>query len=85
MEEGAHVECYSGSRFAERPVCFDFAGRRHVVRTVEDTWRSPPGLHFRVTTDDDRRFELAYDERADQWNIISLAPVMPEQQVRGEQ
>jgi len=84
MEEAARVECYSGSRFAERPVCFDFQSRHHVVRVVEETWRTPAGLHFRVATDDERRFELTYDDKADEWNITSLAPLAPEQQVRGE-
>ena len=84
MEERARVECYSGSRFAERPVCFAFRGRSHVVQVVEETWRSPSGLHFRVATEDDRRFELTYDDRAHEWNITSLAPGAPEQQVRGE-
>jgi hypothetical protein len=84
MEEEKRVECYSGSRFAERPVCFDFRGRHHVVRVVQETWRSPAGVHFRVATKDDWRFELTYDERADEWNIASLAAVEPEQQMRGE-
>jgi RNase P/RNase MRP subunit p29 len=84
MEERARVECYSGSRFAERPVCFHFLGRRHVVRVVEETWRSPSGLHFRVVTEENRRFELTYDDRADEWNITSLGPGTQEQQVRGE-
>lgn len=79
MEERARVECYSGSRFAERPVCFHLLGRRHVVQVVEETWRSPSGLHFRVSTEEGRRFELTYDDKSGEWNILTLSRMEKDQ------
>jgi hypothetical protein len=72
-----HVECYSGSRYGERPVSFDFLGRSHSVRDVTKTWRSPAGLHFRVLTEEEERFELTYCEGTDEWSIVDLAEVKP--------
>ena len=73
----ARVECYSGSRYGERPVSFEFIGRRHSVEDVTKTWRSPSGLHFRVTTEEEKRFELIYHEVTDEWSIVSLDEVEP--------
>jgi len=84
MEEGIHVECYSGSRYAERPVSFDFFGRKHLVEAIVEEWRSPSALHFSVKTKEDERFELKYDERSDEWSIINLAIDAPEQPKRGQ-
>jgi hypothetical protein len=84
MGEGLHVECYSGSRYAERPVTFDYLGRNHVVKVVIETWRSPTALHFRVKTQEDETFDLTYDERAEQWSILDPAAIPPEQRERGE-
>jgi hypothetical protein len=72
-----HVECYSGSRYGERPVSFDFMGRSHSVRDVTRTWRSPSGLHFRVTTAEEKRFELTYHEETDEWSIAGLDEAEP--------
>lgn len=63
------VECYSGHSYAQEPRAFTLRGERHVVAAVERTWRTPSGPHFRVRTQDDARFELAYDEQADRWRV----------------
>jgi hypothetical protein len=73
MGEGAQVECYSGSRYGERPLRFLFADKRYLVKEVEESWRTPTALHFRVRTVDAESFELTYNERDDQWHILSLA------------
>jgi hypothetical protein len=83
MEERTHVECYSGSRYAERPVSFDFSGRRHLVKAIVEEWRSPSALHFSVKTKEDKSFELKYNERSDEWSITNLAADAPEQPKRG--
>ncbi len=72
MSEKTHVECYSGSRYAERPVSFDFLGHEHSVKDLVETWRSPSGLHFQVRTEEDECFELTYDQRTDEWSILRL-------------
>jgi hypothetical protein len=84
MEKDLHVECYSGSRHAERPISFDYLGRKHVVKVVVKTWRSPTALHFRVKTQEDESFDLTYDERAEQWSVLDPAPMPPEYKERGE-
>jgi hypothetical protein len=67
------VECYSGHRFAEEPRGFTWHGVRYVVEELQETWRSPRGLHFIVRTADCQRFELTYDEITDVWNVNPVA------------
>jgi hypothetical protein len=83
MPESTHVECYSGSRYAERPVSFRFLGQEHSVEDVIETWRSPSGLHFRVRTEEEECFELTYDQRADVWSILRLEEEKPSNHKRG--
>ena len=71
MESSIRVECYSGSRYGERPLAFVLHDERHVVRLVEKSWRTPSALHFRVCTTKDQTFELIYDEGADTWQILT--------------
>jgi len=68
--EPVQVACYSGHSYAQEPRAFTRQGERHIVAAVERTWRTPSGPHFRVRTDDGSRFELAYDELADEWRMI---------------
>jgi len=65
--ETVAVECYSGGRFAERPVEIVWHGERLHVSSVERAWRTPGGLGFTVRVDDRRHFELAYTIASDQW------------------
>jgi len=73
MDKGTQVECYSGSRYGERPLSFTLGDERYIVRVVEKSWRTPSALHFRVRTEDDESFELAYYEKADCWNIEKVS------------
>jgi len=43
------------------------------VKVVERSWRSPSALHFLVKTEDNESFELAYYEKADEWDIKGLS------------
>jgi hypothetical protein len=47
------------------------ADKRYVVKEVEESWRTPAALHFRVRTDDGEVYELTYDERADRWHALT--------------
>lgn len=67
--EPVRVECYSGHSYAQEPRAFTWQGERRAVAAVERAWRTPAGPHFRVRTEDGARFELAYDERADEWEL----------------
>ncbi len=63
------VECYAGHRYPERPRTFLWEEERVAVEAVEHSWRTPSGPAFRVRTADGRRFNLAYDEATDAWDI----------------
>lgn len=67
------VQCYSGSRYGERPLSFTLHHETYVVKVVERSWRSPSALHFLVKTEDNESFELAYYEKADEWDIKGLS------------
>ena len=63
------VECYSGSAYAERPTSLQWDGQRVEIADVEERWRIPGEICFRVRAGDDRRFELFYSELNDDWKI----------------
>ncbi|NMC79682.1 MAG: hypothetical protein GYA59_10015 [Chloroflexi bacterium] len=63
------VECYSGCEYAERPTALIWQGERLEIAEILKQWRQPGERCFRVRTQDDRLFELAYDESLDQWRI----------------
>lgn len=63
------VECHSGYAYGERPIAFQWEGRRLVVAKIEAAWRLPDGRAFRLRTEDDRVFELSYSESDDVWHI----------------
>jgi len=63
------VECHSGYTYGERPVAFQWEGERLIVAEIEARWRLPRGPAFRVRTQDDRVFELFYNEPQGEWVI----------------
>lgn len=70
--EAVSVECYSGARYAERPVALVWHGERLAVESVERAWQTPDGPAFTVCVAGDRRFELTYDVSQDQWSVRLL-------------
>jgi hypothetical protein len=66
------VECHSGYTYAERPVALRWQGERLEISDVEQRWRIPGGLRFRVTVKDGRVFELFYGELYDEWRITPV-------------
>ena len=67
------VECYAGYRYPERPRAFIWAGDRVEVEEIEQSWRTPAGLAFRVRAAGGRHFTLAYQEATGEWNIRPAA------------
>ena len=65
--EATHVECYSGSEYAEVPRVFDWQGARLVVTEVLQRRRTPLGKTFRVLAADGWVYELCYDEMSQAW------------------
>jgi hypothetical protein len=66
------VECYSGARYAERPVALRWKSQRLTVREIECQWREPDGPAFRVRTAGGLRFALHYNEEAGTWAVYPL-------------
>jgi len=63
------VQCYSGYTYAERPASFVYQGVVHKVERVEREWREPGKRYFQVCTEDNKSFELCYNEQKDEWSI----------------
>jgi hypothetical protein len=70
--EAVRVTCYSGQAYAERPVSFRWQGETHQVAKIEREWREPRERHFLVRTEDERLFELCYQEQQDMWSAVEL-------------
>jgi hypothetical protein len=71
-EEEIQVQCYSGHTYAERPDSFVFQSTAHKVEKVEKEWREPGERHFQVRTQDNKLFELCYNEQKDEWALVEL-------------
>jgi len=63
------VTCYSGRIYADRPSSFVWQGVKYEVERIKNGWQEPGERHFLITTQDDKRFELCYDEGQDQWSV----------------
>lgn len=63
------VECHSGFQYAEKPKAIQWEGQRLEVVEIKAEWRTPLSHCFRVRTQDERWFELSYNETTDEWTI----------------
>lgn len=72
MSQVVSVECYSGTRFAERPVALTWNGERLTIESIERAWQTPDGVAFAVRVADGRGFELTYFPANDQWTARPL-------------
>jgi hypothetical protein len=61
------VECYSGARYAERPVALTWNGERLSIEAIERAWQTPDGIAFTVRIAGGGHFELIYSSPNDQW------------------
>ena len=66
------VQCYSGYTYAERPDSFVWQGVAYKVAKVEREWRESGERHFQVLTEDNKSFELCYNEQKDEWLLNEL-------------
>jgi hypothetical protein len=57
-----HVECHSGSAYAERPTALTWQGQRHIIAEILSQGLTPRAKWFRVRTADGQVFELSYTE-----------------------
>lgn len=72
MEE-LEVSCYSGHTYAERPQSFAWRGVVYEIVEIERAWQEPDRRCFRVSTSDNKLFELCYNEVQRQWSLVELA------------
>jgi hypothetical protein len=63
------VQCYAGSRSAERPSRFSIRGRNFDVKELDGQWCSPNAMYFRVVADDGNYYVLRHDEGQDSWTL----------------
>ncbi|MEW6033437.1 MAG: hypothetical protein AB1603_01115, partial [Chloroflexota bacterium] len=70
--EPIKVACYSGRTRAERPLRLTWHGTDLLVRDIEKEWQEPGHRLFRVRTQDNRLFELCYNERHHTWTGTEL-------------
>ena len=63
------VECHSGFTYADRPVALTWEGQRIEIVEILAEWRTPEKKYFLVRTTDGRKFELAYSQATDAWQI----------------
>lgn len=66
------VECYSGARYGERPKALVSEQQRLEISEVLKSWRSPTGMFFQVMTEDQRVFELIFEEDSSQWMVKEI-------------
>jgi len=73
--EPVWVACYSGYTYAERPECFIWQGSTHRVQQVVKQWWEPGERHFLVRDEEDKLFELRYNESMDEWSVTASSRV----------
>jgi hypothetical protein len=72
MYQIVSVECYSGTRYAERPVALTWNGKRLSIEAIERAWQTPDSQAFVVRVTGDLRFVLFYLPSKDQWTARPL-------------
>lgn len=68
----AKVKCYSGYSYPQQPKSFCWQDTEHEVSYVEKEWQEPGKKFFKVRTEDERLFELCYNQINDEWSVIEL-------------
>jgi hypothetical protein len=66
------VKCYSGSRYAERPVSFVWGDEAYEVEEIEREWQEPGERYFQIRTKDNKIFKLCYNETQEEWSLIEV-------------
>jgi len=66
------VNCYSGYTYAERPASFLWQDIEYKVQEIEKAWQEPGERHFQLRTQDNKLFQLCYNETQRQWSLIEL-------------
>jgi uncharacterized protein (UPF0128 family) len=68
------VECYSGAKADERPLRFQWDGRRYTVEETLDQWHEPNATYFKLRADDGNTYILRLDNATPEgvWTLSSF-------------
>lgn len=66
----AHVRCYAGAFYPERPRAVCLEGEWCAVEAVLQRWRTPEGIGFRVRTEHLLVLDLLYNESEQRWYAV---------------
>jgi len=69
----AHVRCYAGASYPERPVAFEWEGRWLEVAEVLWSARMLEGMLFDIVTGDGQKYRLKWREAEDFW-LVAIRP-----------
>ncbi len=71
------VECYSGYKADESPLCFYLDNMRFEIEAITDRWfqaENKPGFpkadYFRVQTKDGRQYILKHEQVSGKWYLV---------------
>jgi hypothetical protein len=67
-----NVECYSSTRYGERPTALVIGQVRLEVDKILNTWRIPAGVVFQVRTLNGQIFELKFDQHKSEWSFNAI-------------
>ncbi len=66
------VNCYSGHTYAGEPRSFLWEDIEYEVQEIEKAWREPGKIYFKVRTENNKLFQLYYNETEKQWSLVEL-------------
>ncbi|MGA2904322.1 MAG: hypothetical protein ABSD98_10855 [Candidatus Korobacteraceae bacterium] len=68
------VQCYSGRKADERPVCFQLEGRLYEVEAVLDRWYDPESVFYKIRADDGNLYILRQQVSTPDggWELVSF-------------
>ena len=66
------VKCYSGHTYAEEPRSFIWNGVEYHIELIESAWREPGERHFLVRTEDNKLFQICYNEAEERWSLTEV-------------
>lgn len=66
------MECYAGASYPQRPLAVWVGEERLEVLEILREYRLPGGKGFRVRVQDNRIFDVQYQEYRDAWLVIPV-------------
>jgi len=78
------VECHSGYKADEYPICFYWENIKFEIKEISDRWYQahptpdwPVADYFKVCTADNTKYIIKHELKSDQWFLVTLeAPII---------